>query len=262
MFTSFKFSSQLSLPRGKVFPSSNRVQQKHTVDIVGPQKLLSARISILLDALKHEIIDLQILRLSPWAERELGTFMRSKATERDLGNVCWAIESYLTIAVKRARYWHKCEQAFAHLIAGSANEDTENTRVHQTKSSQSMSRKDLNRHLGRDVLVLQDKHVLLKLNWRISFDWTGEAESEINVDTAFPSVCKYLLKTMPRVTSHADHIQGRKRILLRTLRRSPTRLRRFCAARACLKQRESWLPCCSRSRINVLLTCNVAPRYP
>lgn len=51
----------------------------------------------------------------------------------------------------------------------------------------------MNRHLGRDTLVLQDAHVVLKLSWRIGFDWTGEAESNVAVEPAFPRVCKFRL---------------------------------------------------------------------
>jgi hypothetical protein len=197
MFTSFKFSTHLSLPRGKVFPASRRVHQKHTIDIVGPLKLLTAQVSITIDALVHEIIDLHILRISPWAERELGTFIRGKAQERDPGNACWAIDSYWEVARKRAEYWQKCEKAFARLMVGRASEDAENIRP-QAKPTKAISRKDLNRHLGRDTLILQDKHVLLKLNWRISFDWIGEAQSDITVEPAFPQVCK-----SPSVARHS-----------------------------------------------------------
>jgi hypothetical protein len=187
MFTSFKISTQLSLPRGKVFPSSNRVHQKHVIDIVGPQKLLTAQISIIIDTLANEIIDMHILRLSPWAERELGTLLRAKAKENDIGNACWAIESYWQIARQRAQYWRRCETEFAHLRTGQTSDDTEN--IHpQAKKTKTASRKDLYRHLGRDTLVLQDKFVLMKLNWRIAFDWTGEAESDVSVETAFPNV--------------------------------------------------------------------------
>lgn len=187
MFTSMKFTTQMSLPRGKILPSSKRVHQKHTIDIVGPQKLLTAQISITIDALANEIINMHILHLSPWAERELGTFLRKCAEERDISNACWAIESYWNIAQKRAHHWHRCETTFAHLLIGQTSEDTENTRA-QAKQDTKMSRRNLNRHLGRDSLILQDKHVLLKLNWRIGFDWTGEAESKVTVEPAFPSV--------------------------------------------------------------------------
>ncbi|KAF1842094.1 uncharacterized protein K460DRAFT_358755 [Cucurbitaria berberidis CBS 394.84] len=188
MFTSFKFSTQLSLARSKVAPSSKRVQQKHTIGIVGPQKLLTTHVSVVIDTLANEVVDMRVPHLSPWAERELGTFVREKARAKDLGNACWAINSYWDIAKKRAQYWHKCESAFAGLIVGRASEDTENVRRQAKPAASKISRKDLGRHLGRDTLVLQDKHVLLKINWRISFDWTGEAGSEISVEPAVPQV--------------------------------------------------------------------------
>jgi len=189
MFTSLNFSTQLSLPRGKISPTSRRVHQKHTIDIAGPQKLLTAQVSITIDALANEIIEMQLLRISPWAERELGTFIRSKAQERDLGNASWAMDSYWEIAKKRAQHWHKCETAFAHLLVGRTAEDTENAQQLQPgKPATTVTRKDLSRNLGRDTLILQDKHVLLKLNWQISFDWTGEAESDVSVEAAFPQI--------------------------------------------------------------------------
>ncbi|KAJ8111937.1 hypothetical protein OPT61_g5580 [Boeremia exigua] len=189
MFTSFQISTQLGLPRGKVLSTSRRVHQKHTINISGPQKLLTAQVAITIDCLTNEVIDMHILRLPSWAERELGSFMRTKAKEKDIGNACWAIDSFWDIAVKRAQYWHRCEKAFARLLPGRTDTDTENVTTAATKSSV-LSRKDLSRHLGRDMLILQDQHVLLKINWRIVFDWTGEAESNVNVECAVPAIWK------------------------------------------------------------------------
>ncbi|KAF2687365.1 hypothetical protein K458DRAFT_429301 [Lentithecium fluviatile CBS 122367] len=186
MFTDFKMSTQPNLPRGRVFPGSNRVHQKHVIDLVGPQKLLTTSISIIIDTLTNTIIDLKVLRLPPWADRELGTFMRVRAQEKDLGNVCWAVGSYWNITRKRAEFWYQCETSFAHLFLEKSTEDTEN-QVQVTKGK-AVTRKDLNHHLGRDVLVLQDQHVVLKIRWGIMFDWTGEAESEISVEPAVPQV--------------------------------------------------------------------------
>ncbi|EUC49261.1 hypothetical protein COCMIDRAFT_85134 [Bipolaris oryzae ATCC 44560] len=190
MFTSFKFSTRLSLPRSKSGASSRRSHQTHTIDITGPQKLLTAQLSLTLDALAPEITKLQLTRLSPWADHELGTFIHSRAQQRDLSNATWAINSYWTLAQKRAQYWHKLETSFPHLLIGRSGNDTENALQTQAQSKpcSSISRKELNRHLGRDTLVLQDSHVVLKLSWRIGFDWTGEAESDVAVETAFPRV--------------------------------------------------------------------------
>jgi hypothetical protein len=187
MFTTMKYTTQLHLPRGKIVLSSKHVHQKHTIDIVGPQKLLVTQVSVVIDTLASEIIDMHILHLSSWAERELGTFLRQRSEAQELGNASWAIESYWEIAQKRAHYWHRCETTFSHLLAGQTREDTENARP-QAKQDTKLTRRALNRHLGRDTLILQDRHVLLKLNWRIGFDWTGEAESEVTVEPAFPSV--------------------------------------------------------------------------
>ncbi|KAH7400776.1 hypothetical protein DE146DRAFT_653952 [Phaeosphaeria sp. MPI-PUGE-AT-0046c] len=186
MFTSLKFTTHLSLPRGKISSSSQRVYQKHTINIISPQRLLAVQISLVIDALANEIIDMQILSLSPWAERELGAFLRRRGEEKDLGNACWAIGSYWNIAQKRAQHWQRCEATFPHLSADQTNDNSENVRP-RGKADAKISRRDLNRHLGRDSFVLQDRHVILKLNWRIGFDWTGEAESEVNLEPAFPS---------------------------------------------------------------------------
>ncbi|KAH6616630.1 hypothetical protein C7974DRAFT_48481 [Boeremia exigua] len=187
MFTSLNFSKQLGLPRGKVLPSSKRIHQKHTINISSPQMILTAQVAVNIDCLTNKVIDMHLLRLTSWAERELGTFMRARAKENDLGNACWAVDSFWDVATKRAQYWHRCEKAFARLLPGRTGADAENVVNTETKSS-ILSRKDLSRHLGRDVLILQDKHVLLKINWRIVFDWTGEAESNVNVECAVPAV--------------------------------------------------------------------------
>lgn len=188
MFTAFKLSTQLSLPQERVPSSPNHVCQKHVIDITGPQKLLTASISIIIDASTNTIVDLNILRLSSWAERELGSFIHARAKEKDLGNICWAIGSYWEIAKRRAEYWFKCEMSFGHLMADKRRDNA--TNVSRQSPPMGVARKDYYRHLGRDVLVLKDEHVMLKTRWQIGFDWSGEAESTVVVEPAVPRVCK------------------------------------------------------------------------
>ena len=192
MFINFKYTSQVGLPDPQEFDlSSTQVYQKHTIAIEGPLKLLTASISAVVDTSTNQVIDLQILRLPSWAEQELGLFARARAKEKDISSVCWAISSYWEIARKRAAFWHRCQTTFTHLIAGHTSEDTENVGQRANgKPSQKPSRKDLHRHVGREILVLEDRHVLLKISWRIAFDWTGEAESRIGVEPAMPRVCE------------------------------------------------------------------------
>jgi hypothetical protein len=199
MFTSFGLITKLNVPRGQNPHSSSRVHQKHLIDITGPQSLLTASISMTIDTLTNAIVDLKLLELPHWADRELGTFVRARAKEKDLGNACWAIGSYWDVVTTRAEYWHRCEVAFGHLIPGRTSEDTENVDVRsQGKTGRSLSRRDLSRHLGRDTLVLEDRHVSLKLSWKICFDWTGEAQSEVGVVPAVPRVCEYIQQKIKR----------------------------------------------------------------
>lgn len=187
MFTPFSFTSEVTLPTdADVDPAIALIQQKHTIGIVGPAKLLIASLEATVDTLSHQVVKLELPKLSLWAERELGTFALRKAQEKDLSTVCWAIGSYWEIAKKRAEYRHKCEAAFAQLIPERTNDDTENISPATEKSLAKMSRQDLSRQLGREALELQDQHILLRITWRIGFDWTGEAESHIDVEPAFP----------------------------------------------------------------------------
>lgn len=187
LFTSLNFTSQVSHVSTE---QTSILHQKHTISITDPQKLLTAMIDASIDSTTSEVTGLSI-HLPSWAERDLGNFMRTKAEENDLNTACWAIGSYWELSKQRAEFWHKCESAFAHLKPGRMLEDVENFEQRPSqKPRQNLSRKDLRRHLGQDSLILEDKYVSLKINWRVTFDWTGEAESEINVSPALPALCK------------------------------------------------------------------------
>ncbi|KAF2191149.1 hypothetical protein K469DRAFT_622585 [Zopfia rhizophila CBS 207.26] len=226
MFTSFRFTSRLSLPDLESFsPTALQYLQTHTIDIVGPQKLLRCTIVMTVDTTNNRVVNLQITHLSPWAERDLGKYMRAKAQKNNISAVCWALGSYWEYAQRRAKCWHRCEEAFEHLLPGRTNEDTENARAanikrkrrglprkalaenrsHEEedeevfgvydgdgsapkKKSENLFRPDLHRYLGRELLVLENASVLVHITWRIGFDWTGEAESVIEIQHAVPKV--------------------------------------------------------------------------
>ncbi|PVH98699.1 hypothetical protein DM02DRAFT_615634 [Periconia macrospinosa] len=192
MFTPLTIETRLDLPSTKPLPNPTQIHQRHTIQLTGPQNLLTASLSLVLDVPTSTITTLDLLTLSPWADRELGAFVRAKSLKCDLSNACWAVGSYWDMARKRAEHWHKCETAFAHLLPGHTGEDTENNVAAQQRGQKvepkTITRRDMNRHLGRDVLVLQDRHVLLKLEWKIGFDWTGEAYSEVGCWAAVPKV--------------------------------------------------------------------------
>jgi hypothetical protein len=192
LFTAFKCNSRASIPDSEdLDPELKEWGKKTTFDFEGPQKIFTSSIDATIDTRNHQVVELRVSWASSWAATELLKFIYVKEQEKDLGCISWAMNSYWELAKKRAIHWHKCETEFANLIAGRTNEDKENFSRGNGKRSTNMSRKDLVRYLGRDNIVLQNKHVRLKLSWCIGFDWTGEAESTLTVEPAYPQVCEY-----------------------------------------------------------------------
>jgi len=102
--------------------------------------------------------------------------------------------------MKRAQCWLRVEEHFAHLVKLQSAEEKENA-VTKDKGKekankkraferQATSRKDLLRHLGRKLFVLESEETILRISWKITFDWTGEAQSTVSVMAAFPPTCK------------------------------------------------------------------------
>jgi hypothetical protein len=182
----------MSLPDSEdIDPELKDWGKKITFDIEGPQNAFTSSIEATIDARDHRVVELRVSWSSNWSATELLKYIRVKEQERDLGSISWAVGSYWELAKKRAKHWHKCETEFAHLIASRTSEDKENFTQENGKRERNVSRKDLLRYLGRDSIVLQNEHVHLKLSWRIGFDWTGDAESTLLVEPAYPRVCKY-----------------------------------------------------------------------
>jgi hypothetical protein len=220
MFTSFAFTSSLSLPDKRTTDPSHGYQT-HTIEIVGPAKLLTSTVVMSIDTLNHQITDIQIPRLSSWAGRDLGKYVRGRAKEHDIGPLCWAFRSYWDIAKRRAEYFSRCEDEFTHLLLDQQNgtndgaSTTKEKRLRKRKGAAQATdhpeddeevsevqdggnevhghgtgllRRELHRQLGRDILLLQSKEVMFQVSWRIVFDWTGEAESEVEASAAVPRV--------------------------------------------------------------------------
>ncbi|KAF2262771.1 hypothetical protein CC78DRAFT_582214 [Lojkania enalia] len=187
MFTPFTFTKYISLPE-PYHPSQPDIHQIHTIEITGPQKVLTATLTATINPLSNTIHTLQIHRLPHWATPELGPLTTSLAAKNDLQILCYALASYWQLSQKRAFFFHKCFREFARLIPGRAPEDTENTSHIKDRKGDKMSRRELKSQLGRDVLILQNRHVLLRIVWRIRFEWTGDAVSDVTIQPAFPAI--------------------------------------------------------------------------
>tara|TARA_R110002060_G_scaffold28410_1_gene38433 strand:+ start:307 stop:849 length:543 start_codon:yes stop_codon:yes gene_type:complete len=159
------------------------------------------------------IAALEILRLDMNAEKELGTFIRSRCRSdhplgKDITVVCWAMSRWIEVSIQRARFWCVVESNFGTPQARAKTMQKKRKRkrqtsVHDDESSaalekesdeveerQTWTRRQLLPNIGRTGLELANEYVELRFEWRISFDWTGEVESAISASARLPRTCK------------------------------------------------------------------------
>ncbi|KAI9838192.1 MAG: hypothetical protein M1838_004657 [Thelocarpon superellum] len=93
----------------------------------------------------NTVTDLTLRSLSGWAESELGTWIRSRASDdrkaigRDISGICWAISRYWEAAEQRARFWIECEEEFGDLLPQSLGLATSKTKTSRQGHSKSKS---------------------------------------------------------------------------------------------------------------------------
>ncbi|KAJ9649600.1 hypothetical protein H2199_000378 [Coniosporium tulheliwenetii] len=219
LFTPFTITSSISTTPAPQSPTLH-----HTLTLTSPSSLLHATLHLHISPDPEPCItSLDLATLSPWAEPELGPWLRRCAAENDVGDVGWALGSYWELAIRRVECWGRCEKAWPELLGrggkvgkgkgkagGQANAELERLDVRSDgeegleevsgvgdiiagpgdgtggKGKRAASRRELRRHLGRTELVFQSAEVKLRIVWRIQFDWTGEAESVVRAQAAFP----------------------------------------------------------------------------
>ncbi|KAF2814474.1 uncharacterized protein BDZ99DRAFT_437427 [Mytilinidion resinicola] len=226
LFTPFTYKSRIDIPNTRSdMSNASDLYQTHSIEVLEPRKLLAAKMNMTIDVSKQKLVKLSITHLSQWAERELGTWIRGKAREKDLGAISWALGSFLDVAIRRAECWQKCqhlledvassggkalpgkrkgrpatrdidsdedaegsteeEDAVAGVAAGGEQAEKGKTKM---KRKARVSRKQLLTHLGRELLIFESSEIVLKIGWDIGFDWTGEAKSIVKASAAFPRV--------------------------------------------------------------------------
>ncbi|KAI9700972.1 MAG: hypothetical protein M1820_006617 [Bogoriella megaspora] len=192
VFTPFTYTSTISTPLSPQSTTNNNNQsqpsltQTHHINVYGPSSLFYAEIDMDIDTAEQRISRFSVDALSAWAEPELGEWIRSAGkkggpTENDVGSVGWAMGRYWEMAVKRARCWGKCERAWPGLVVGGREDGGEAGDAREDGVGGEVDVDVLKRYLGRRRLVLKSEEVEMEVGWGIGFDWTGEAESEVDV---------------------------------------------------------------------------------
>lgn len=197
--------------------------QRHLINASHPSGLFHARLSMTVDSSTLCIQSIEIQKLDPVAENELGVFMRERSQEddmlnNDIGVMCWAMGRWVETSILRARFWCAVEYEFgtsearakslqrkkkrkqpstiteddnAILLSTGVGEDAD-------AQKQKWTRKQLLPNIGRAALELMTDDVELRLEWHIGFDWTGEVESSISASVRMPKSCRFCLPSRMR----------------------------------------------------------------
>lgn len=185
------------------------IPQRHVITASHPSGLFTTRISMTVDTSACTIAALDILRLDMNAEKELGTFIRSRCRSdhplgKDITVVCWAMSRWIEVSIKRARFWCIVENDFGtpqaraksmqkkrkRKLQASGQDDESSAALDkesdEAEEKQTWTRRQLLPQIGRTGLELANEYVELRFEWKISFDWTGEVESAISASARLP----------------------------------------------------------------------------
>ena len=193
--------------------SSQSISQLHLITASHFSGLFTARLSMIVDTTLLSISSVDIERLPPSAEKELGTFLRERFTQegaltKDIGLICWAMGRWVEVSVLRARFWCAVENELGtpearaksirqkkkrkrrHVIAEDDDEEPLDGHEEEEFKKQRWTRRELLPHMGRTAIELATDKVELRIEWRIKFDWTGEVDSAVTASVRLPRSCK------------------------------------------------------------------------
>ncbi|KAI1089013.1 hypothetical protein F5B19DRAFT_399743 [Rostrohypoxylon terebratum] len=226
VFTPLSFTSTVSIvPRDDPSSQGSQgpLTQKHVISVSStPPGLFAARVEMTVNTKSLSISELSVPRLEPSAVSELGPFIEkivqgggTSALTRNVSIITWAMGEWLRVAMKRARFWCAVERDLGSsgglakcaaemrtdtrkrgpgrppAVDGSDDED-EDGQEQGTKKAR-FTKADLLPQLGRTSLDMElsdpdgaEEVPSIRIEWHIEFDWTGEAQSKIELLLGVP----------------------------------------------------------------------------
>ena len=132
------------------------------------------------DTVEH----LSLESISPWADAELGSWIRRQAEDTaDMATIGWGSSRYLEVAKSRARCWARCCRDFPQYISTSNSQlDSATSRAPKSLDT------EMTRCLGKPSIHFESKtsKASLVFTWRITSDWIGDTESQVSALAALP----------------------------------------------------------------------------
>lgn len=182
--------------------------QKHNIHATHQTGLFAARLTMTVNTSNLSITFLSIPALDTNAEKELGPFIRDRAagTGNDISVVCWAMGRWVEVSIKRAAFFCTVGNEFgtAEARVKSRSRSRKRKRHHGVEEDgdgdveeedelkgRKWTRRQLLPHMGRTSMEIVNEEVELRIEWKIGFDWTGEAESAVKAGARVSKSCKF-----------------------------------------------------------------------
>ncbi|KAL7622609.1 hypothetical protein AAE478_008122 [Parahypoxylon ruwenzoriense] len=225
VFTPLTFTSTISIAPQDDATNPGPLIQKHTISASStPPGLFAARVEMTVNTKTLSIAELSLPRLEPSAVSELRPFVdnvirgvSTSSLTRNVSVVTWAMSEWLRVATRRARFWcavekdlgsrealERCASDMRKVTRKGGpgrppleEDDSDDDEEHEDGSGKTQARltkADLLPHLGRTNLDLElssmggsEEVPSIRIQWRIEFDWTGEAQSKIGLLVGAPA---------------------------------------------------------------------------
>ena len=142
--------------------------QRQNVKLSTSHQLLTCSLQVTANVATQQISHLDITALSPWAEPELGLWLRQSRESMELVALGRAFGRYWEVAKQRGKCWISCKRDFKDLVANAPNSNC------------------VLSYLGIQDLIFARSNVQLKVDWRISLSEGGDVESHSTVHPRFP----------------------------------------------------------------------------
>lgn len=180
--------------------------------------LFTSKVEMVVNATNSTILDLTVHSLEPAARAELGPFVTkicegdcNRSMQRNIGILSWAMGEWYQAAVHRAQLWSKLDRElaskgeFLQAVAEARRkkplrrtaEEMEDDAETQSSPALSFKKAALVHFMGQQAYEFtipskkrSDPTSSVRLEWKIDFDWIGEAQNKVTVMIGVPGKCK------------------------------------------------------------------------
>lgn len=180
--------------------------------------LFNARMDVEVEAMSLTITSLDVRSLEPAARPELASFLRricegdcNRSMQHNVGIASWAMAEWLRVAEERARFWVQLDRRTRSKkalrdVSSNARKGKRSRKVdgeggagggaNDSGGGGATTAAELMRFMGQQGLdvalpLAKGKESKLRLEWKIEFDWTGEAQSKLAVLAGVPGECEF-----------------------------------------------------------------------